>query len=256
MGFLGDLGKKALWFVFGLLLLGAGYVFIVKTFLAPPPVAQNASVPPVAAPPAPSSDTPPAPGVSPTPLDASATSPDPAMTPGVSSTPGSSPAAVGGVSQPAIALPDQVALKVPKQLEKGGVTKIYINNDGNDAPEPALYSPSKVIKSEGLGLLTLNKDQFQEVSGYIMAPETGSYNFTVLNYGRVNRLTSLRLKINGVALPAIQGGRIMLDKGWHQVSFFANFGNGYYQLDPSTVRVEWGREGETLKPLDIYREVS
>lgn len=142
-----------------------------------------------------------------------------------------------------------MTLKVPSKLEKGGVLKVYENNDGNDDPDPIMYSPSKVVKTQGLSLINLPRDQFQEVNGYFLVEESGTYNFTVgPGTDSYLNLSNLRTRIDGVILPNVKGGRIALERGWQHVSFFAN------AQRIQAASITWAREAEPLKPLQIWRE--
>jgi hypothetical protein len=219
-GFFSSIASKGLGLIFGLVLLVGVFILIVKIFLPPP-----------------------------APLSLA-----PAGT--VPATP-SNPASNGlvGNSQPAIALPDQVTIKAPKNLEKGAISKIYINNDNNQAPEPDLYSPSRVIKTSGLTLHKLDRQRFEQISGYIIAPKTGLYSFTIANAARYNP-AFLQLKIDGNTLPTVSGGQVDLEQGVHQIEFFAYLGDDTYMVKPDSIQVTWGRAGETLKPLQVMRESS
>ena len=251
----GDIGSKFVWFIIIVLAVGFGYVFVLKNFLNPPP----AAVLPVS----PSSS--PAQALSP------AQSPDPVAAnplpvPGEPSpilVPDSENSSVNSVSStsttdtespmPALALPDEVALKVPEKLEKGALLKVYINNDDNESPDPIEYSPSKVLKTPGLALVnTSNRSEFQEVSGYFLVEKPGNYNLTISypqNYYWA-RLSNFRTKIDGISLPTSKGGRVALEPGWHHVSLFLYAVN----VEANSIRPLFGLEGETLKPLIVWRE--
>lgn len=216
---------------------------------APPPTpVASAPVPPSAAPipvgSSPSADPTASPSSSPLPSE-----PSPSLVPNSSS---ASPAADNkSGSQPALALPNQPTLQVPKKLEKGGILKIYYNNDNNPSPDPLVYSASKTIKTHGLSLFPLDTDHFQEVSGYFLVKKTGTYNFAIslpANYFNFD-LVNIRLKIDGTALPTVKGGRTALDEGWHEVSLFA------YKADGNYVHVSWGQEGQDLQIMEVWREV-
>lgn len=259
-----DIGSKIIWFIIAVLLLGTGFVWVLRTFLSPPAV----SPPPVASVPqsplpvnSSQSLNPSSPVTSPTPVANSPTAnqnttgePSPVLVPDSnnSSLEGDTNSSATNnteSSMPALALPDQVALKVPQKLEKGGILRIYDNNDGNENPDPVMYSPSKIVKTQGLSFIHPTRGQFQEVSGYFLVKEDGNYNFTVTpQLDAYLRLSQLRTRINGATLPNVKGGRVALERGWHHISLFA------YLRNPDSVGMTWGREGEALMPLTVWRE--
>ena len=247
----GDIGSKFVWFIVIVLAVGFGYVFVLKNFLNPPP----ATVLPVSPSSSPAQAL--SPAQSPNSVSASplAGEPSPTLVPDsensstVNNVSSSSTTDTESSPMPALALPDEVALKVPQKLEKGGVLKIYDNNDGNDSPDPVMYSPTKVVQTKGMSVIELDRGQFQEVSGYFLVKDTGNYNFTVgPDLVPYLRLSNLRTRIDGSTLPNVKGGRVALEEGWHQVSLFVNTQN------VTALSLTWGLEGETLKPLIVWRE--
>ncbi len=218
----GDIGSKFVWFIIIVLAVGFGYVFVLRNFLNPPPAA-------VSSVPSPTSTLNP-PAQLPAPAASSGVNePAPTLVPDSENS-----STVSNVTStdielspmPALALPDQVALKVPEKLEKGGLLKIYDNNDGNENPDPIMYSPTKVVKTQGISAIELNRGQFQEVSGYFLVKDTGNYNFTVgPDLVPYLRLSNIRTRIDGATLPNVKGGRVSLESGWHQVSLYVNTQN-------------------------------
>lgn len=249
-----DIGSKFVWFVIAALIVGFGYVFVLKNFLNPPP----ATVSPISPSSSPVQAL--APAQSPAPLAANSGTgePSPILVPDSenSSTvddPNSLATSADSSPMPALALPDEVALKVPEKLEKGALLKVYVNNDDNQSPDPIQYSPSKVLKTPGLSVInTSNRSEFQEVSGYFLVEEPGNYNLTVdypQNYYWA-KLSNFRTKVDGISLPTPKGGRVALDEGWHHVSLFLYANN----IEANSIRTLFGSEGETLKPLVVWRE--
>lgn len=245
----GDIGSKFVWFIIIVLAVGFGYVFVLRNFLNPPPAA-------VSSVPSPSSTLNP-PAQLPAPAASSGVNePAPTLVPdSENSSPVSNVTStdIESSPMPALALPDQVALKVPEKLEKGALLKIYVNNDDNQSPDPIEYSPSKVLKTPGLSVIsTSNRSEFQEVSGYFLVEKPGNYNLTV-NYPQDYywaKLSNFRTKIDGISLPTPKGGRVALAPGWHQVSLFLYASN----VEANSIQTLFGAEGETLKPLIVWRE--
>lgn len=293
MRVLGEIGNKIVWFVIILFVFGIGYVWVLKTFLNPPAVVPTVAAPlPVTSNPTPAAPNsvafPVVPSPAPVATSSSVTSPSPdASNPSLPSSagnPSSSSQLAPAVNEPtpaagepspvaatpndanntvapqansqvlpALALPEQVALQVPKKLEMGGILKIYYNNDNNSKPDPILYSPLRVLKTPGLNLIPTNEDKFSEASGYFLVDKYGIYNFaTILPTNNYMDLDDIRVKIDGTLLPNVKGGRLELERGWHYVTLFMKTG----RYDPKLVRVSVGREGETLKPLQVWREAA
>lgn len=155
-----------------------------------------------------------------------------------------------------IAQADEVALYVPTALEPGGVLKVYANRDRFSNPDPAFYSPSKIVKTSGLAL-TANldpKSSFQEVSGYFLVKEDGNYNFAVAFSKRdIPSYEQFNIKINGVPLGSNLGGKVYLEKGYHQISIFSNVSRSYAKQVDGLI-LSWAREGQQLTPVKVYRE--
>lgn len=248
-----DIGSKFIWLIIVVLAVGFGYVFVLRNFLNPPP----ATVSPVSPSSSPVQALSPAPSPDSVAINSNTGEPSPTLVPdnenssNVDDVSSSTTSTTDTESSPmpALALPDEVALKVPQKLEKGGVLKIYDNNDGNENPDPVMYSPTKVVQTKGMSVIELDRGQFQEVSGYFLVKDTGTYNFTVgPSLVPYLRLSDLRTRIDGSTLPNVKGGRVALEEGWHQVSLFVNTSN------VTALSLSWGREGETLKPLAVWRE--
>ncbi|NMG11116.1 hypothetical protein [Brasilonema sp. UFV-L1] len=266
MKILGDILNKAIWLIILLLAFGAGYVFILRNFLSPPPVPttlpgatnNNTPLPQEQATnpnqteiptPNPSSSASPSPlkTESPTPL-----TPSPQPTPkqdSTSSTPSST-----SYTLPALALPNQVALSVPKKLTPGAILSIYENLDNNSRPDPINYSPTTTKEVAGLSLTSVRQSEFQEVSGYFLAQKSGNYAF-VISFPDNLYIDSnnLRLRIDGQPLGNVKGGSVNLEKGWHKVDLFyyEQSGNGANQI-----QVKWGLEGSSLVRLQTWRPAS
>lgn len=274
MNIFGQIGGKIIWFVIALLIGGAVYVYVLKNFLDPPRVA---TIPPTSATPLVPSTPSFSPATTPKPI-ANDPLPVTTITPISSATPSpvvnspslpktgsgsvpnnSSPSPQVGASpnsstMPALALSNQVAIKVPKNLEKGGVLKIYLNNDNSQSPDPVEYSPSKSLKVPGLSLINTNTNQFEQASGYFLVNKAGDYNITIILPQNSYFVTSknLRIQIDGQPLPSIQGGRVTLAPGWHQANLFV-YGSTNIP-DANLIRVSWALEGENLQPLQVWRE--
>lgn len=252
-----DIGSKFIWFIIVILAVGFGYVFVLRNFLNPPP----ATVSPVSPSSSPVQALSPAPSPDSVAINSNTGEPSPTLVPdnenssNVDDVSSSTTSTTDTESSPmpALALPDEVALKVPEKLEKGALLKVYVNNDDNEYPDPIQYSPSKVLKTPGLSVVsTSNRSEFQEVSGYFLVEKPGNYNLTV-SYPQDYywaKLSNFRTKIDGISLPTPKGGRVALDPGWHHVSLFLYASN----VDANSIRTLFGREGETLKPLIVWRE--
>lgn len=270
----GEIGSKIVWGIIFLLIFGAGCVFVIRNFLSPPPatvpvaantpVEPSATIPPTPTPSGspsslPSAASSPAPTPSSTPLAASPTISPTANTPSPSLAPNSnnpSPETNASSSpMPALALPDQVAMVVPKKVKPGAVLSIYEDVDNNERPDPIRYSPSFRKDVAGLSLINTSRTEFEEVSGYFLVPQTGNYSFVIPipeNY-YVN-LASLRLRIDGQPLPNVKGGTVTLERGWHKVDlFFFAYGSN---LVASQIQVKWGLEGSDLKLLQAWKEAT
>jgi hypothetical protein len=259
MRFFGDAASKILWGLVIVLAIAAGMAWFVRAFLQPPDLsASQSNLPaPVTTPndqtttPETTTSTNSDPSqVSTTDTSTTTTTTDSSTTtaPDTATTPGTE-------TLPAIAQAEDVAVKVPNKVEKGGILKLFTNNDGNEYPDPIQYSPEKILKTNGLSLVGIGeRGKFQEVSGYFLVEETGNYNF-VVDYPEswywAREKANFRLKVDGQTLPTSKGGRLSLEKGWHTISLFLYA----YRIDGNLARVSWGREGETLKPIVIWREV-
>lgn len=250
-----DVGSKFVWFIIVVLAVGFGYVFVLRNFLNPPP----ATVAPVSTSSSPVQPLAPAQSPNSVATSSGTGEPSPILVPNSENSSSvdntnSSSTSTDSSPMPALALPDEVALKVPKKLEKGGLLKVYVNNDNNETPDPIQYSPSKVLKTPGLSVInTSDRSEFQEVSGYFLVEKPGNYNLTI-DYPQSYywaRLSNFRTKIDGIPLPTSKGGRVALDRGWHHVSFFLYATN----IEANSIRALFGSEGETLKPLVVWREV-
>jgi hypothetical protein len=259
MRFFGDAASKLLWGLVIVLAIAAGMAWFVRAFLQPPDLSASQSNLPApvttpndqtTSPDVVTSDDSDPSQVSTTDTSTTTTTTDSSTTtaPDTATTPGTE-------TLPAIAQAEDVVVKVPNQVEKGGILKLFTNNDGNDYPDPIQYSPEKILKTTGLSLIGISeRGKFQEVSGYLLVEETGNYNFTI-DYPEswqywAREKSNFRMKIDGQTLPTSKGGRVSLEKGWHTVSLFLNA-----SVDGNLFRVSWGREGETLKPIVIWREV-
>lgn len=256
MRFFGDAASKLLWGLVIVLAIAAGMAWFVRAFLQPPDLsASQGNLPAPVTTPLDQTTTPEvttSTDSDPSPLSSTDTS---TTTTTTDSSIGSAASEAGTEMMPAIAQAEDVAVKVPQKVEKGGILKLYTNNDGNDYPDPIQYSPEKILKTTGLSLIGIEeRGKFQEVSGYLLVEETGNYNF-VIDYPEnwqywAREKSNFRMKIDGQTLPTSKGGRVSLEKGWHTVSLFLKA-----NVDGNLFRVSWGREGETLKPIVIWREV-
>ncbi len=203
MQFLNQLTSKILWALLIVALLVGGYIFLVKSLVKPPQIAS----------------TPQPTNPNPTPTPTPNTNPNdfnPSLVDNSSATTSTNDPVYKEDLLPAIAQAEDVVIEVPQKLEKGGILKLYINNDGNKYPDPILYSPDKILKTEGLSLIGNDrKEVFQEVSGYFLVPEDGNYNFTLdfpSNWYWAKDTRNLRAKIDGVMLPTVRGGRVSLTR--------------------------------------------
>lgn len=270
----GDIGSKIVWGIIFLLIFGAGCVFVLRNFLSPPPatvpvsantpVEPSATIPPTPTPsnspvaatttPAPSNSPTPSPSVVSSPTSPTASTPSPSLVPNNNNSP--TPETNASSSpMPALALPDQVAMVVPKKVKPGAVLSIYEDVDNNERPDPIRYSPSFKKEVPGLSLINTSRTEFEEVSGYFSVPQTGNYSFVIPipeNY-YVN-LANLRLRIDGQPLPNVKGGNVTLERGWHKVDlFFFSYGSN---ITASQIQVKWGLEGNDLRLLQAWKEAA
>lgn len=246
MRFFGDAAAKMLWGIVIILAVAAGLTWFIRGFLSPPDLsATQGTNTPTKVVPSPD-DT------EPTKVETVESEPTTVTTDDSTFSEGN--AVSGDEPLPAIAQAEDVVMEVPEKVEKGGILKLYTNNDGNEYPDPIQYSPEKVLKTTGLSLIGIGeRNKFQEVSGYLLVKEDGNYNFVIdypenWNYWATKR-EYFRTKLDGQTLPTSKGGRLTLEKGWHTISVFLNAN----EIDGSAVRVSWGKEGEPLKPLQIWR---
>ena len=158
---------------------------------------------------------------------------------------------------PAIAQQQEPIIQAPKKLEKGGILKIYQNLDRNIYPNPLQYTPDKIIKTDGLELMSLAKDShlFQEASGYFLVNRNGHYNF-ILNIPETWKAENLKIhelsiKIDGFILKSPTGGEIYLEKGWHKISLFAQ-----QEIAGEYPSLSWQESGQPVKPVQVWRETT
>ena len=258
--FFGSVTSKILWLVVGLLVIGGAAAWFIKGFLAPPDLGSQSN--------APSLVTAPDPDKSATPLATSteeesvtsiATANEEPNSIGETEIVESSPTTVTSNSSqedmiPAITQAEDVVVEVPDKIEKGGVLKIYTNHDNSDYPDTVRYSPTDIQETSGLTFAGNNdRKKFQEVSGFIVVPESGEYNFNVEypSDWHNTKLSSLRLEVGQLTFPQPTGGRIKLEEGIHPISLFM----WATRTTGKDVRVSWGQVGEPLEPIEIYREV-
>ncbi len=158
---------------------------------------------------------------------------------------------------PAIPQLQEPILQAPKKLEKGGILKIYQNIDRNIYPNPLQYTPDKIIKTDGLELMSLAKDSnlFQEASGYFSVNRNGNYNF-ILNipetWDKENlKIHKLSIKIDGYILESPIGGGIYLEKGWHKIALFSQL-----EIAGEYPSLSWQESGQPIKPVQVWREMA
>ena len=148
--------------------------------------------------------------------------------------------------------------KTPRELEPGSIIKIYKNIDNNLYPNPANYSPIEAIKTDNLTLTNLDENSplFQEASGYFLVKNLGYYRFILnlpLAWNRENLdLDKISVKVDKFILESATGGDIYLDKGWHKISIFSQYKQ---DLGEEIISMDWGKSNQSLKPLEIWREI-
>ena len=223
---------KIIWFFLVIILLVGGYIYLVRNLVKPPQITNNQPIP---------TNTP-TPNV---------TNSDSTV---INSTTVADDNQLEGDILSAIAQPDGVVIEAPERLEPGGILKVYTNTDNAEYPDPLNYSPTKVIKTDGLEMTNINgsSSKFQSAEGYFLVPETGEYDFVVKlpkDYKDVE-VESLRTKIDGVVLPDSIGGKIYLEEGYHKISLFNN-----YPVIGNYPSINWAATGEKVKPLKVFREV-
>lgn len=144
---------------------------------------------------------------------------------------------------------------MPKKLKPGAVLSIYEDVDNSDHPDPIRYSPSFKKEVTGLSLINTSRTEFEEVSGYFLANQTGNYNFVISvpeNY--YLNLANLRLRIDGQPLPNVKGGTVNLGTGLHKIDLFF-FGYGT-NIPASQIQVKWGLEGSDLRLMQTWKEAA
>lgn len=153
--------------------------------------------------------------------------------------------------------PKEYVLEIPPKLEEGAELKIFVNNDDSANPNPANYSPSKIIKTKNIVLSPGARDDvFQESTGYFKVEKAGEYNFLIEHSGdRYYDDGRLVGKIDQEPLGNPKGGRMELDRGWHRLDLFYNPQNYARRIDEREVSVKMGRPGEIAETIDIWRAV-
>lgn len=246
-----------------LLALGAGFVFVLKTFLNPP----KASVP-LTSNPAPSQPTsPPIEKNNPSNPVESATESSNLENSEINQ---SQPSNNNSTAEPELIRnnqpetnniptnkqPEEFVLEIPSRLEEGAELKVYLNNDDSVNPNPVNYSPSQVIKTKNIVLKPEEEDNiFQESTGYFRISESGEYNFLIehpdKHYFDEGRLVT---KVDQEPLGNSRGGRIKLDEGWHRIDVFYNPQNYARKIDEEEISIKMGRPGEVAERIEIWRE--
>ena len=246
-----------------LLALGAGFVFVLKTFLNPP----KASVP-LTSNPAPSQPTsPPIEKNNPSNPVESATESSNLENSEINQ---SQPSNNNSTAEPELIRnnqpetnniptnkqPEEFVLEIPSRLEEGAELKVYLNNDDSVNPNPVNYSPSQVIKTKNIVLKPEEEDNiFQESTGYFRISESGEYNFLIehpdKHYFDEGRLVT---KVDQKPLGNSRGGRIKLDEGWHRIDVFYNPQNYARKIDEEEISIKMGRPGEVAERIEIWRE--
>ena len=242
---LSQITSKIFWAILVVALLAGGYIFVVKTLVKPPQLVNNNTQPVLPKIPK-----------KPKPQTRENNGSQPAnqsANPGNNADNNNANNANNNNAQPAIAQPEGVIIQAPKQLEKGGLLKIYVNTDRVQNPDPLNSSPIKIIKTDGLELISLDSlDNFQQAEGFFLVPKPQSYNFVVSlpeNY-RYVKSNEVRIKIDGIALSSALGGKAFLEKGYHKITLFNN-----HETTDGYPTINWAAEGEEVKPLNVFREV-
>ena len=223
---------KIIWFFLVIILLVGGYIYLVRNLVKPPQITNNQPIP---------TNTP----------TSNVTNSDPTV---INSTTVTDDNQLEGDILPAIAQPDGVVIEAPERLEPGGILKVYTNTDNAEYPDPLNYSPTKVIKTDGLEMVNVEEEsnKFQEAEGYFLVSETGEYSF-VINPPESYKdaeIGSLNAKVDGMILSSPEGGEIYLEEGYHKISLLNN-----YEVQGDYPSVSWAATGEKVKPLKVFREV-
>lgn len=257
--------------IFLLLALGAGFVFVLKTFLNPPkasaPISSNPSTTQPLSPPTQTNKP-----VNPSNPVQSDKSPQSNNSP-VSNSSQSQPSTTNLAPEPELVSsstsdkndiptteqPEEYILEIPTKLESGAELKIFVNNDDAVNPNPANYSPSKIIKTQNIVLSPQKTEgMFQESSGYFKVEETGEYNFLIgfdNNDKRYLDDGELVGKVDQEPLGNPKGGRVELDQGWHRLDLFYNPQIYARRIDEKAIIVKMGRPGKVAKTIEIWRAV-
>lgn len=245
-----------------LLVLGGGFVFVLKTFLNPP----KASVPLPTNPPPTQSSQPPQTNKPTNPVQTSKSPVNNSNQPQSPATNSTQEPELVTTSKnnnnnniPTTEQPEEYILEIPPKLEQGAELKVFVNNDNSDNPNPSNYSPSQIIKTKNINLSPQEeKDVFQESTSYFKVEETGEYNFLIgfdnndRHYLDEGELVG---KIDQSPLGNPRGGRVELDKGWHRLDLFYNPQFYARRIDENAITVKMGLPGKIAQTMEIWRAV-
>jgi len=243
-----------LWFILLAILLGSGYVFLVRNFLNPPKTATIPSGQP---------NNPP--NNNPNLTTKNSPNPPQITQPIQQPTQQQKPLQDNeqlSIKRQASVLSERV-ITIPRELERGAILSIYENEIEETNPEPHLYEPKSIIKTPHFNLTNWhpNKGEFQEVKGFFYVPEDETYQFDVSQIshleGKYKDRILLSLSIDGITFANRQGGKIDLQAGWHHINLYLNPKpqENYYDFqNVAFVNINWGKLNTPLKPLVTYRK--
>ena len=251
MRILEDLGTKLFWLFVTVLLLGCGYVFLVRNFLNPPKIA---SIPNVTT----TTPIPPSQSTTTQSSDPNNWSPQLKDNNGtVSQTSKSHSPKIQEISQPKARI-----IEVPKKLKKGALVYVYKNEIEETNPETHLYQPKEIIELNNFNLVANLKNEFQEVRGFFYVPKTSTYAFKLskkqlnISQHELGDKILFLLSIDGITLPNLDGEKVNLEAGWHSINLYFNPPNKDY-IDPAFVSLLWGEHNSThitnLQPIITWR---
>lgn len=246
MRFFGELSNKIIWAIVSVLLIAAGYVAVLNIWLKPKPIPISTS----SNSPSTNTNTNPLPQSQVRPLDQDR---------GVSSTKIEKTQTSNDDFIPALAKGNEINLIKPKQLERGGILKIF-----RPFEVPLRNAPKEILPNTNT---LLNREETQELNGLFFIPEDGLYNFKVygINFQSISKDDRIRtfLRVDGAAIENFSNP-IYLQKGWYDFTFqFLYF---YKEPDFTNILVfyinfeelafKWRKtQDKSFKEIELWRVV-
>ena len=192
MRIFGDIVRKIIWIVIALLLIGGGFVAILKLFFSNPNQTTTSTL------------------ANPNNKPISTSNP----TNSNSNNNSQNTTALSSYIS-ALAQAEEVELIRSNKLEKGAVLRLY------DSPNLGRATTTKVMNISEMRFLGV--EQCQSLEAFFEAPENSQYIFNLVGFNRYeNHYRSkadqeLLIRINGHTLENSAKGQLFLNKGWHSV---------------------------------------